>query len=198
MIHSIYISIHNLCRRIGSQNSTVELDLWKWTLQMLIYKGMWMKITKIFSLSTPTRDYFKLTASYFTVKSASLIFQQTIDRILTGLPVVSAYIDDIIVTDTTPTGTSTSLHFCAGSNSTIWISLKVRQVYIFPNVSEVPWIYIWQEESKTRSRKYSFDKEHVSPNGCVDTAFFSKTPKSLWFFFLPELRKLRGPLKKLF
>ena len=36
------------------------------------------------------------------VKSAPVIFQQTMNTMLTGLPGVSTYIDDIIITGTTP------------------------------------------------------------------------------------------------
>ena len=38
----------------------------------------------------------------FGVKSAPAIFQQTMDTMLTGLPGVSAHIDDIIITGRTP------------------------------------------------------------------------------------------------
>ena len=101
-MHWIYISIHYLHRKICSQNSTVELVLQSWTLQMLIYKWKLMKIPKIFSRSTHTRAYFNFAAFHLASSQHQQIFQQTMDTMLTGLPGVSAYIDDIIITGTTP------------------------------------------------------------------------------------------------
>ena len=86
------------------------------------------------------KGLFQFCRLPFGVKSAPAIFQQTMDTMLTGLPGVSAYIDDIIITGTTPE--ELLHHLTSGSNPTIWISLKVRQMQIFPNFSEIPWIYI--------------------------------------------------------
>ena len=48
------------------------------------------------------KGLFQFCRLPFGVKSAPAIFQQTIDTMLKGLPGVSAYLEDIIITGTTP------------------------------------------------------------------------------------------------
>ena len=123
MMHWIYISIHYLHWKICSQNSTVELVLQSWTLQILIYKWKLMKIPKIFTRSTHTRAYFNFAAFHL----ASSQYHQFSTN--------NGYITHRIARSFqlywwhpyyshNPRGTSASLNFCAGSNPTIWISIK--------------------------------------------------------------------------
>ena len=48
------------------------------------------------------KGQFQFCRLPFGVKSAPAIFQQTMDTMLTGLPGISAYIDDLIITGITP------------------------------------------------------------------------------------------------
>ena len=64
------LDIHNLHRKICSQNSTVELVLQSWTLQMLIYKCKLMKIPKIFSQSiSPPSIWRQVCTSNFSTNN---------------------------------------------------------------------------------------------------------------------------------
>ena len=70
--------------------------------------------SKILLTINTHKGLFQFCRLPFGVKSAPAIFQQTMDIMLTGLPGVSAYTDDIIITGTTP---EEPLHHLIESNN---------------------------------------------------------------------------------
>ena len=97
--------------------------------------GSWWRLKKI-NIHKGLFQFFRLP---FGVKSAPVIFQQTMDTMLTGLPGVSAYIDDIIITSTTPEELLHHLTSVLDQIQQYGFCLRLDKCKFF---SKIPWIYI--------------------------------------------------------
>nr|VZI09136.1 unnamed protein product [Spirometra erinaceieuropaei] len=80
---------------------------------------------EVLTISTH-RGLFQYTRLPFVVKTAPAIFQQTMNAILSGIPVAAAYEDDIIIVGRSP----------ADLQDRVWLSPTGRQVPILPRIHQ--------------------------------------------------------------
>ena len=104
----------------------------------------------------------------FGVASAPAIFQHMMDSLLQGLPNVSCYLDDIIVTSATD-----EEHL-----STLWTVLD--QVLLFQASGEVPWACCGCSRFAYHTNQAHCNSGGPDSEGTVRTSFLSWTPQQLW------------------
>ena len=142
------------------------------------------------------KGLFKLNRLQFGVKSAPAIFQQAMDSMLSGLPDIAAYIDDILI--------------AAKSQD----ELLNKQISVFERIQQYGF-HVRPEKCeffKTQIKYlgFIFDKDGRRPNpdniSAIKAMPIPKNLKTLRSFlglvshyssFLPELHKVRGPLNQL-
>lgn len=132
----------------------------------------------------------------FGVKSAPAIFQQTMDTMLTGLPGVSAYIDDIIITGTTPEELLHHLTSVLDRIQQYGFRLRSDKCKFFQTSVKYLGFIFDKNGRRPDPENIHAIKQMAAPTD-VSTLRSFLGLVSHYSSFLPELHKLRGPLNNL-
>ena len=184
-------ALEDLFTKLNGGTCFAKLDLPDAYLQMEVDEN-----SKNLCTINTYKGLFQFCRLPFDIKSAPAIFQQTMDTMLTGLPGVSAYIDDIIITGTTP---EELLHHLTSVLD--WIQqygfhLRLDKCKFFQtSVKNLGFIFD-KNGRRPDPENIHVIKQLTAPMD-VSTLRSFLGLVSHYSSFLPELHKLRGPLNNL-
>ena len=181
----------DLFTKLNGGTCFAKLDLADAYLQMEVDEDSNNLLTK-----NTHRGLFQFCRLPFGIKSAPAIFQQTMDTMLSGLPGVFAYINDIIITGTTLEELLHHLTSVLDRIQQYGFRLRLEKCKFFQtSVKYLGFIYD-KNGRRPDPENIHVIKQLTAPTDLSTLCSFLGLV-SHYGSFLPELHKLRGPLNNL-